>query len=242
MRIILTQKVAGLGSLGDEVNVKDGYARNFLLPRGMAMLAGGKNAKAIEHRRLFLEKQRAEAIDMAQTEAEKVEALNLVVKAKVGRGGRLFGSVTNRDLHAQFTEHGFEVDRKSIALHAPVKSLGTFGATVKLHTDVKVEIQFRVESDEVVEREGAEGEAAAEEATGPEATAADATAPEAAAAEASGEHEAAAGQGEPTDPAAPEMPPQAPPAPAGGPDAGTTSGQDAEAAEGEQAVAPADAE
>ena len=179
MKIILTQNVPNLGSLGDEVQVKDGYARNFLLPKGMAMLAGGKNASEIQHRQHFLGKQRAEAIAAAQGESEKVAALELTVQVRAGTGGRLFGSVTNRDLQALIAEQGFELDRKSIQLHTPVKSLGTFGATIKLHTDVKVELQFKVVASETVEKtpgeeSGApagepppgEGVEAAEESTG----------------------------------------------------------------------------
>ena len=179
MKIILTQNVPNLGSLGDEIQVKDGYARNFLLPKGMAMLAGGKNASEIQHRQHFLGKQRAEAIAAAQGESEKVAALELTVQVRAGTGGRLFGSVTNRDLQALIAEQGFELDRKSIQLHTPVKSLGTFGATIKLHTDVKVELQFKVVASETVEKtpgeeSGApagesppgEGVEAAEESTG----------------------------------------------------------------------------
>lgn len=189
MRIILTQNVPNLGSLGDEVAVKDGYARNFLLPRGMAMPASGKNAKAIQHRRVYLEKQRQEAIGAARSEADKVRALAVVVKARAGTGGRLFGSITNRDLQAAFAELGLPLDRKAIVLHTPVKTLGTFAATVRLHTDVKVDIDFRVEPSEIVEMpkaaegegtEGAEGAAAEAPAEGEAAAAAAASEPAAA--------------------------------------------------------------
>lgn len=162
MKIILTQNVPNLGSLGDEVQVKGGYARNFLLPKGMAMPAGGKNAKEIQHRQHILDIQRQEAINAAKDEADKVRALELVVKARSGTGGRLFGSITNRDLQAVMAEQGFELDRKAIQFHTLVKSLGTFSAQVKLHTDVKIEIQFKVESSEVVV-EPTEGEIAAVE-------------------------------------------------------------------------------
>jgi large subunit ribosomal protein L9 len=171
MRILLTQNVPNLGSLGDEVSVKDGYARNFLLPRGMAMPASGKSAKAIQHRRVFLDKQRQEAIASARTEADQVTALAVVVKARAGTGGRLFGSITNRDLQAAFAALGLVLDRKAIILHTPVKTLGTFAATVRLHTDVKVDIDFRVEPSEIVEmpkaEEGEGGEAAAGAAATP---------------------------------------------------------------------------
>jgi large subunit ribosomal protein L9 len=172
MRIILTQNVPNLGSLGDEVSVKDGYARNFLLPRGIAMPASGVNARAIQHRRLFLDKQRQTAIASARGEADKVTALEVVVRARAGTGGRLFGSVTNRDLQAAMAAQGLELDRKAIILHAPVKTLGTFGATVRLHTDVKVDIEFRVEASEIVAMpKAAEDEAPAEGAGGEAAAA-----------------------------------------------------------------------
>ena len=190
MRIILTQNVPNLGSLGDEVAVKDGYARNFLLPRGMAMPASGKSAKAIQHRRAFLDKQRQEAIGSAKSEASRVTGLAITVKARAGTGGRLFGSITNRDLQAAFAAQGMELDRKAIILHTPVKTLGTFAATVRLHTDVKVEIEFRVEPSEIVAMPKAEtgegGEpapgAAAGEGEAPAAAAGEAAAPAAPAA------------------------------------------------------------
>jgi large subunit ribosomal protein L9 len=178
MRIILTQNVPNLGFMGDEVSVKDGYARNFLLPRGMAMPASGHNARAIQHRRQHLEKQRAEVIAAARGEADKVAGLELVVKVRAGTGGRLFGSVTNRDLQVLLAERGYALDRKAILLKTPVKTLGTFSATVRLHTDVKVDLEFRVEPSEIVAA-SPEGEGAAP-AEGAEATAGE-TPPEAAA-------------------------------------------------------------
>jgi large subunit ribosomal protein L9 len=177
MRIILTQNVPNLGSLGDEVSVKDGYARNFLLPRGMALAATGHNARALQHRRTYLDKQRAEAIAGAKSEADKVSAMSIVVKVRAGTGGRLFGSVTNRDLQAAFAEQGLQLDRKAIILKAPVKTLGTFAATVRLHTDVRVDVEFKVEPSEIVampspaEGEGAEAAPAGEAAPGAEGAA-----------------------------------------------------------------------
>ena len=153
MKIILTQNVPNLGFVGDEVAVKDGYARNFLLPRGLALPLSGKNAKIIQHRRVQLDKLREESIAGARGEAEKVAATELVLQARAGTGGRLFGSVTNRDLQAAFAAQGVEVDRKSIVLLTAVKSLGTFAATVRLHTDVKVDINFKVEASEIVASE-----------------------------------------------------------------------------------------
>jgi large subunit ribosomal protein L9 len=174
MHIILTQDVPHLGSLGDEVNVKDGYARNFLLPRGLALAAGSRNAAQIEHRKRHLELLRQKAIETAKAEGEKVAALELVVRAKAGAGGKLFGSVTNRDLQAAMKELGYELDRRSIVLESPIKTIGTFRATVKLHSEVKTEISVRVLGLELTEEErkameaAAAGEAAPAEGAAPE--------------------------------------------------------------------------
>ncbi len=152
MQLILMQDVPRLGSLGDEVHVKDGFARNYLLPRGMAILASRKNSREVEHHRSKLDQLRATAIESAKAESEKVAALVLQIRAKAGVNGKLFGSVTNRDLQALLSEQGYELDRRSIQLHTLIKSVGTFTATVKLHTDVKVDISIKVEP-----LEGAEG-------------------------------------------------------------------------------------
>lgn len=166
MHIILIQDVPHLGSLGDEVQVKDGYARNYLLPKGMAMSAGSKNAAHIAHRRKRLDGLREQAIELAQAESEKVANLELVVRAKAGTSGRLFGSVTNRDLKAALEELGYTVDRRAITLHAPIKSLGIHGATVKLHSEVKIDVSVKVVSMELTEEELRAEEEAAVEAAG----------------------------------------------------------------------------
>jgi large subunit ribosomal protein L9 len=200
MHIILTQDVPHLGSLGDEVNVKDGYARNFLLPRGLALAAGSRNAAQIAHRKRHLEQLRGKAIDSAKVEGEKVAALELVVRAKAGAGGKLFGSVTNRDLQAALKALGYDLDRRSIVLESPIKSIGTFRATVKLHSEVKTEISVRVVGLELTEEERKAMEAAAAGEAGAvagEAPAAEGAAPEggeAAPAEAKAEGEEAPAQ------------------------------------------------
>jgi len=192
MHIILTQDVLHLGSLGDEVNVKDGYARNFLLPRGLALAAGSRNAAQVEHRKRRLEQLRQKAIESAKSESEKVAALELVVKAKSGAGGKLFGSVTNRDLQAALKELGYELDRRSIVLEAPIKTIGTFRATVKLHSEVKTEVSVRVIGLELSEEERKALESRAEGAEAAPAEGAVAEGGEAAPAEAAAESEAAA--------------------------------------------------
>lgn len=164
MRLILTEDVPHLGSLGDEVLVKDGYGRNFLLPRGKAIMAGSRQSGHVEHQKRRLEILRQEAMEAASSESEKVAALDLMVRAKAGPSGRLFGSVTNRDIQAILAEQGYSLDRRSIIIQTPIKSVGLHKALVKLHTEVKVEITLRVEAIDAVEAEpGEEGESSAKE-------------------------------------------------------------------------------
>ena len=170
MQVILTENVANLGSLGDSVKVKDGYARNFLIPRGKAIVAGTKKSREIEHQTRRLEQLRQAAIDKAKSEVEKVSALELSVTARAGANGRLFGSVTNRDLQVVFAEHGYELDRRSIHIHELIKSVGTYTATVRLHTDVKVEVTIHVKP-EFVKEAGKEGVSEDTDATPNEAEA-----------------------------------------------------------------------
>ncbi|HEX7928515.1 MAG TPA: 50S ribosomal protein L9 [bacterium] len=159
MQVILTQNVPHVGALGDTVAVKDGFARNYLLPRGMAIVADSKNAREIQHRRKRLEQLRTEAINTAKAESERVTGMEIVLKAKAGAGGKLFGSITSRDLQVAFAEKGLTLERKAFILHTLVKHTGTFQATVRLHTDVKVEVAFKVESMDLTPEEKAAIEA-----------------------------------------------------------------------------------
>lgn len=183
MQVILTQDVAHLGSLGDEVHVKDGFARNFLLPRGLALAASSKNAAHIAHRKKRLEQLRAKAIESARAESEKVATLELVVRAKAGPSGRLFGSVTNRDLQVALKELGYDLDRRAIVLTAPIKNVGAYTVIVRLHSEVKTEVAVRVQPIELTEEErkallAETGEAPAESAATPaEGAPAESTAP-----------------------------------------------------------------
>jgi large subunit ribosomal protein L9 len=197
MQIILTQDVPHLGSLGDEVHVKDGYARNYLLPRGLAIASSSRNAAQIEHRKRHLAQLRQKAIEVAKAEGEKVASLELTVRAKAGAGGRLFGSVTNRDLQAALKDLGYDLDRRSIVLEAPIKSVGSFSATVKLHSEVKTEVKVKVLPIELTEEEkkALEAEAAAQAAA--EAAPAEGAAP-------AGGAEAAPAQGQASEAVQPE--------------------------------------
>ena len=202
MQVILTENVPNLGSLGDTVRVKPGYARNYLLPRGMAIAHSSKKSKEIDHQRKRLEQLRLTAIENARAESEKVSGMELVVIARAGANGRLFGSVTNRDVQAALAEKGYTLDRRSIQIHEQIKQVGTYTATVRLHTDVKVEVSVVVKPEFVKETQAAEGLEGGEEAAaqdGEEAqTEAEATA-EGATMAASADEEASAADSNPED-------------------------------------------
>ncbi|MBV1777049.1 50S ribosomal protein L9 [Burkholderiaceae bacterium DAT-1] len=146
MQIILLEKVANLGSLGDIVKVKDGYARNFLIPQGKAKRATEANLKAFEARRAELEKQQADILAQAQARAEKLEGLTVTVAQKAGVDGRLFGSVTNHDLAAAVAAaSGVAVAKTEIRLpEGPFKTIGEYDLVVALHHDVLANIKVTV--------------------------------------------------------------------------------------------------
>jgi len=145
MQVILMEKVANLGNLGDVVKVKDGYARNFLIPHGKAKRATEENLKAFEARRADLEKAQAEQLGKAQERGQKLEGLTLQITQKAGPDGRLFGSVTNYDIVESLTKQGHEVERSMIRMpQGPLKQVGEYPIQVALHTDVTVTIKVAV--------------------------------------------------------------------------------------------------
>ncbi|MFZ5483333.1 MAG: 50S ribosomal protein L9 [Pseudomonadota bacterium] len=145
MEIILMDKVANLGNLGDIVKVKDGYARNFLIPQGMAKRATAANKAAFEEKKAELEKLAAEKLAAAQARAEKLEGFVLTLAQKAGVDGRLFGSVGNADIAEGLQAQGFEVNKSEVRLpEGPFKSLGEFDVCLGLHTDVVANIKVTV--------------------------------------------------------------------------------------------------
>ena len=144
MKIILTQDVENLGSLGDTVDVKPGYGRNYLIPQGVALLATGKASKELRHRLKHLEKLREGEIALALDQAEKLKALKLEVTRKAGPGGRLFGSVTNKDLNLLLKENNFELNRRAIQLHSPIRETGVHQFSVRIHSEINVPMQVKV--------------------------------------------------------------------------------------------------
>ena len=145
MQVILMEKVVNLGELGDVVKVKDGYARNFLIPHGKAKRATDANLKAFEARRAELEKAQADTLAKAKSRAEKLDGLTLQVTQKAGPDGRLFGSVTNYDIVEALQKHGHEVERANIRMpQGPLKQVGDYPIQVALHTDVTATITVSV--------------------------------------------------------------------------------------------------
>ena len=145
MQIILLEKVANLGTLGDVVKVKDGYARNFLIPQGKAQRASEANLKEFEARRAELEARQAEILSTAQARAEKLENASVTIAQKAGVDGRLFGSVTTQDIAEAFVAAGFDVKKYEVRLpEGPFKQIGEFDVALALHHDVVVSVKVVV--------------------------------------------------------------------------------------------------
>ena len=144
MEIILRQTVENLGHPGDVVTVKNGYARNFLLPRGFAFEATPGILKRIAAERSRLEAAENDRRGSASELARKLEEVQLTFSARVGEEGKLFGSVTSADIAEQLAAQGFNIEKRLIDLHEPIKALGVYRVPVKLHADVKPEIRVWV--------------------------------------------------------------------------------------------------
>ena len=145
MEIILMDKVANLGNLGDVVKVKHGYARNYLIPQGMAKRATKTNVAAFEERKAELEKQAAEKLAAAQARADKLNGISVKISQKAGVDGRLFGSITNVDIAGALTAQGIEVAKAEVRMpDGPFKSVGEYTVTLSLHTDVTTDVNVVV--------------------------------------------------------------------------------------------------
>lgn len=154
MEVILREDVEHLGAMGEVVKVKPGYARNYLLPRGIAVAASRKNVAEIEHQKRLVEAKRATERKAALGVADKVEGLVLEVAARAGEEDKLYGSVTNLDIEKLLRAQGLKVDRRKIDLTDPIKKLGTYRITVGIAHDVKATITLKVNQDESAEADG----------------------------------------------------------------------------------------
>jgi large subunit ribosomal protein L9 len=149
--VLLVKPVEGLGGEGDQVKVRAGYARNFLLPRNVAVPVTKANRKQVEALKRRRGEREATELNGAQELANKLEKASLAFAVTTGEGGKMFGSVTAADLHDKLTAAGFTIDRKKILLHTPVKTLGKHTVKVKLHADVSVELPFDIVSENPIE-------------------------------------------------------------------------------------------
>jgi large subunit ribosomal protein L9 len=149
MEIILLQKVANLGNIGDRVKVKAGYGRNFLLPQGKATLATADNIAKFEVRRSELEQAAGEELGKAQARATKLQGFKLSITAKAGGEGKLFGSVGTSDIAEATRKAGFDVERSEVRLpHGPIRQAGEHVVQLHLHTDVTVDLPVTIVAEE----------------------------------------------------------------------------------------------
>ncbi|HUR91442.1 MAG TPA: 50S ribosomal protein L9 [Gemmatimonadaceae bacterium] len=144
MEVILRQAVDNLGHPGDIVNVSAGFARNYLLPRGFAYEATAGNKKRMEQERARLEAAESSRREAAEEIAKKLEPVSLTFSARVGEEGKLFGSVTTADIAHQLEAQGFKIEKRQIDLHEPIKALGVYRVSIRLHADVQAEIKVWV--------------------------------------------------------------------------------------------------
>ncbi|MEE9276215.1 MAG: 50S ribosomal protein L9 [bacterium] len=185
MRLILRKEVENLGEVGDIVEVADGYGINYLIPQGLALQATSGSVRATRHEQRLREAQIQSARREAEGRAGSFRGVELEFLVRAGEDGRLFGSVTNRDIEAALAEKGLEVNRRRILLEEPIRKLGEYDISIRLHPEVKADVRVSVLADE------SEPEPEADAA---EAASADGDAPEAAAAQA--DEEGAAGDGD----------------------------------------------
>lgn len=149
MDVILLEKVANLGNLGDRVEVRSGYARNYLLPKGKATLATPANVKKFEARRAELEKVARDSLSQAEARKAKLEGFKLTLRAKAGSEGKLFGSIGTSDIAEAATAAGQELSRSEVRLpNGPLRTVGEHMVAVHLHTDIDVELPVVIEADE----------------------------------------------------------------------------------------------
>lgn len=147
MKLILREDVYNLGKSGELVTVKEGYARNYLLPRNLAMLASSANVKQLEHEKKVIELRQQKLKGSAQEQAKKLEGVKVVIKRKVGDQEKLFGSVTALDIAEALAAAGHKLDRRLIHLPEPIKAVGAFEVEMRLHRDVTAKLNVNVEGE-----------------------------------------------------------------------------------------------
>jgi len=164
VKVILCERVANLGEMGDVVTVSNGYARNYLIPRKLAVSLDSATAKQVDHERRIIRKREEKLRLHLQEIAQKLEQLTVEIKARAGLEEKLYGSVTAAQIAEQLRSHGYEIDHRQVLLDQPIKALGIYLVPVKLGRDVEAQVKVWVAPEEIVE-EAVEGAAVAEQGT-----------------------------------------------------------------------------
>jgi large subunit ribosomal protein L9 len=144
MEVILKEDVANLGKIGEVVRVRDGYARNYLLPRGLVLVANKKNLKTFEHQKKIVADQKQKILRQAQTVSSQLATVAVLIPMKVGEEGRLFGSVTTMQIEKALKTKGVNVERRKIHLSEPIKTVGDYEVPIRLSADVTVPLKVSV--------------------------------------------------------------------------------------------------
>jgi large subunit ribosomal protein L9 len=144
MKVILKDDVKNVGNMGQILDVADGFARNYLVPRGLAVEANTKNIKSLEHEKRNIQEKAKKIKNQAQDLSDRLSTMTLVLKYKAGEEGKLFGSVTTMDIAEQLKNEGIEIDKKKIVLDEPIKRVGSYPVQIKLHSDVLTQINIQV--------------------------------------------------------------------------------------------------
>jgi large subunit ribosomal protein L9 len=171
MKIILKEDVDNLGDMGNVVEVKNGYGRNYLIPRDLAVEANTKNIKQMEHQQKLLQSKIKTAKLEGEELAAKISSISISIDVKSGEEGKLFGSVTSKDIAEAIAAQGVEIDKRKINLQEPIKRLGEYEIAVRVRQDVNATVKLEVKSSEVVAAPAAPVEAKTEETNTEEVTA-----------------------------------------------------------------------
>jgi len=148
MEVILKEDIANLGKIGEVVRVRDGFARNYLLPRGLVLLANKKNIKLFEHQKKVVADQKQKIMRDAQAVGDQLNGVSLTIAMRSGEEGRLFGSVTNMQIEKALKAKGLNVDRRKIHLDEPIKNLGEYEIPIRLSADLTVPLKVSVVPEE----------------------------------------------------------------------------------------------
>jgi large subunit ribosomal protein L9 len=148
VEVILKEDIANVGKIGEVVRVRDGYARNYLLPRGLVLLANKKNLKTFEHQKKLVADQKQKITRQAKSVGEAVTAVSLIIRMRVGEEGKLFGSVTNIQIEKALKAQGLTVDRRKIQLEEPIKAAGDYEVPIRMTADLTVPLKISVVPEE----------------------------------------------------------------------------------------------